>query len=158
MKKLFTCFSFTIVFCMCGAGVFAQTGAPLQYENGSPDDEVLKNDKSAFPFIADHIDAQYDLYLDLTDSAITRRYAPIFKRHKMAFTGDTWDEVIRQLMEERNANMSKLMVTMPGDDGLYIKTGSKNKEAFLKELLPILNNRSKFEDFLTHLDKSKLPE
>lgn len=126
--------------------------------NGLPDDQVTKQHDNPFPFVTDKIDAKFDLYLDLTDTMVIHRYGPIFKRNKLAFTGDTWDEIIVQMMNNQDPNLAKTMVTMPADDGLFIGGGKRNSETILRQLLPILNNPSKLEDFLAHIDRSKLPE
>lgn len=126
--------------------------------NGLPDEQVTRQKDNPFPFVTDKIDANYDLYLDLTDTLVIRRYGPIFKRNKLSFTGDTWDEIILQMMGDKNPDLAKTMVTMPAEDGLFIGGGKRNSETILKELLPILNNPSKLEEFLAHIDRSKLPE
>ncbi|PZF71376.1 hypothetical protein [Taibaiella soli] len=139
----------------------AQNGdTPLKHSlTGLPDDQVTRQRaNNPFPFITDKIDAKYDLYLDLTDTLVIHKYGPIFKRNKLAFTGDTWDEIIVQMMNNQDPNLAKSMVTMPADDGLFIGGGKRNSENILKQLLPILNNPSKLEDFLAHIDRSKLPE
>ncbi|XZF14376.1 hypothetical protein ACTHGU_21550 [Chitinophagaceae bacterium MMS25-I14] len=158
-KRLFYCL-FALLICST-VHVRAQTvGKDEGYENEPiKEEEVQKN--TPFPFVPNTMEAHYNLYLDLTDSSITHQYRSVFRSHRLAFTGDTWDEVLRQMVEQHNPKLARVLNTIPADDGLQISTGNdkSGQETFLKTVQPFLNDIPKLEDFLSHhLDRNRLPE
>lgn len=112
-----------------------------------------------FPFNYDRIDVRYDLFLNLADSAVAKKYAPVFVQYKLPFTGDVWEVVLRQALERIDKDVARRVLMLPEDEGLYIGTGNNViQQKFLRDMLPMLSNSMLLEKHLKRLDRNKLPE
>lgn len=112
-----------------------------------------------FPFNYNRIDVHYDLFLDLADTAVHNKYAPLFIQYKLAFSGEVWEVLLRQMLERIDHDMLAQVQLVPEDEGVYIHTANRTvQQKFLRELLPGLSNLLLLEKHLQRIDQAVLQE
>jgi hypothetical protein len=138
---------------------YAVNGAPAEpYTAVSTQAEELAEAR-IFPFNYDRIDARYDLFLNLSDTIVAKKYTPVFAQYKLSFNGETWEVVLQQMLERIDRDMAGHVQMMPEDEGVYVSTGNKTtQQKFLRDMLPVLSNTMLLEKHLQRLDRSRLTE
>ena len=101
-----------------------------------------------FPFIVGTNAVEYDITVNLNDQKIIDKYSTVFKISKVPFTSESWEELISGLFDE-DSEMHHQIITSPQPGVLRIGTGGlEYQKAFLKYMLPIINDMDKLDAFL----------
>jgi len=151
-SKLYKIVVFTGSVYFLAAGVAAQHTPPVFKTEELEEARI-------FPFNYDRIDVRYDLFLNLADPAVVKKYMPVFVQYRLSFNGETWEAVLRQALERIDADVAQQVQMMPEDEGVYVGTGGKAlQQRFLREILPVLSNTALLEKHLQRLDRSRLAE
>jgi hypothetical protein len=133
-------------------------GTAPQPTVASPETEELAEAR-IFPFNYDRTDPRYDLFLNLADTVVSKKYVPVFAQYKLSFNGETWEAVLHQMMERIDGNTARHIQMQPEDEGVYVSTGDRPmQQKFLREMLPVLSNTMLLERHLQRLDRSRLTE
>jgi hypothetical protein len=129
-------------------------------EEAANETVTVRRKDRIFPFVANRIDGQYDLNLNLRDSAVVKKYQLLFEKNRLPFTSDIWEEILTQMLESlAEPYLAQMLIFRAGDDVLQIGTGNAAYRAnFIETVYPVLNNLSRFDQFLIRWRKGRLPD
>lgn len=120
---------------------------------------VVRRKGRMFPFIVNHVEAQYDLNINLSDSSVIKKYRLLFEKHHLPFTSEIWEEILTQMVESVDPYLSQIIVFRADDEALLIGTGNPTyQDNFIEGVYPLLNNLASFDQFLNRIDKGRLPD
>ncbi|PZF71377.1 hypothetical protein DN068_18985 [Taibaiella soli] len=110
-----------------------------------------------FPFSIDTSDKEYAVSIHIEDVTVSSKYGSLFKKYKLNYDIETWQEVMTQMIRKWLPYMESTVSFFDDNKILYIQPGNKIYEGSMTETLhPIFYDMATLDEFFKNLDRTNL--